>query len=122
MEMVEYGWYAYEDGLTVGGEGPSGGEVLWDEELGAIADPEYADARVTLERVPDGYAVTAHLYGGWLRTRRTYATRAEAEGAFDRWEEELERLAEALPEEGDPELAQKTATLQEEIRQATERV
>jgi hypothetical protein len=98
-----YGWYAYDGGATVGGRGPEGGVVLRDEELGDPDDPEYADARLTLERMTaeDRFAVTAVLYGGWLGHTARFANEAAADSAYDAMSEELENLADLIPDETD---------------------
>ncbi|HVK04789.1 MAG TPA: hypothetical protein VM490_15020 [Armatimonadaceae bacterium] len=104
-EEILIDWYPYENGATVGKTGPGGGTVRRDEELGAPDDPDYADARLTLEQGSVGgekpFTVTAVIYGGWLLHTVAFATREEADGAFDALQPELEELSDLIPDESD---------------------
>ncbi len=117
----QYGWYPYEAGGTVGGPGPQGGLVLRDEELGDPEDPEFADARVTLERLNDAkggaepFAVTAQLYGGWLQHSARYASEGDATAAYEEMLPELENLSDRIPEETDKDIEGGVRALNEAV-------
>lgn len=102
----ERNWYPYESGGTLGKRGPAGGRVLRDEEYGDPEETEEADARVTLESLPDGgFAVTANLYGGWLQETARFTDEEKASGAYSEAAESLSRLAVLIPDEEERDLA-----------------
>ena len=101
MEDEYRTWNPYDAGATLGKTGLVAGKIGRDEEYGDADDPEDADARVTLETVPDGYAVTANLYGGWLQETARFAREADANAAFEMAKTELSRLADLIPDEDD---------------------
>jgi hypothetical protein len=116
VELHEYGWYPHDEGTTMNGEGPSGGRILLDEELGFIHDPEYADARLTVEQMPDdSYSVTATIYGGWMSLTCPYPTLEAAEATCESLYEELERLCDLIPDERQKDIETKVARLNEQI-------
>ncbi len=106
-------WYAYEKGVTVGQAGPEGGMVLRDEEYGDANDAEDADARLTLEKTrtndtsaratthAKAFTITANLYGGWMLHVAGFDAEADALRAYDAMKQELETLADLIPDETD---------------------
>ncbi len=111
----EQTWYPYEGGVTIGKPGPLGGHVTRDEEWGDPEEPEDADARLTLEAVAGGYAVTANLYGGWLQETARFTDEAAALAAHEATREELTRLAALIPDEEDRDLVGAVAHLNREV-------
>ena len=98
------------------GEGPNAGRILLDEELGFIHDPEYADARLTIEQMPDStFALTATIYGGWMSLTQSYNTQEAAEAACEYLYDELERLCDLIPDERQKDIETKVARLNEQI-------
>jgi hypothetical protein len=89
-------WHAYQLGKTLGTRGSENGLIAQDEE-------HAAGARITLETgitfggVPNSkaipFAITCGLYGWFVHTRY-FLTADEAQAAFDRMKEELERIIE----------------------------
>jgi hypothetical protein len=119
-ELIEVDWYPYEGGVTLGQTGPGGGVVRRDEEFGAVDDPEYADARLTLEQEPPGsedlpFTVTATLYGGWMLHVQRFATEEEANDAFEAMQPEVEALADLIPDETDRDIPGGVRALNEAI-------
>ncbi len=124
-------WHAYENGQTIGRRGPEGGTVLSDEELGEdpAAPPideegHTQDARLTLERVPNGGLVySATLYGWMAHThiRPDDTPGTEIEATFAVLKTELARLAALLPYEGDKNVEAKAAALNDAIADFTAR-
>ncbi len=118
-------WHPYENGNTLGRRGPEGGTVLSDEKWGENpADPpadeegHVQDARLTLERVPDGGLVySATLYGWMAHTHVLPADTPgpEIEAAFAALKTELARLAALLPYENDKDVEAKAAALNDAI-------
>lgn len=118
-------WHAYENGQTIGRRGPEGGTVLSDDELGEdpAAPPEdeeghVQDARLTLERVPDGEQVYSATLYGWMahtHTRPNNTPGTEIEATFAALKTELARLAALLPYEGDKNVEAKAAALNDTI-------
>jgi hypothetical protein len=124
-------WYPYENDHTVGRRGPEGGTIVRDEELGenrtedesgTVAkgpdedeDGLIADARLTLEQQRsnggDGFVLTATLYGWMAHTRTLPSDEAAAQAAFEAVKPELERLADLLPYDDEPNLDEKVRTL-----------
>ncbi|MBC8143445.1 MAG: hypothetical protein H7Y38_18610 [Armatimonadetes bacterium] len=113
--MDERTWQPYEDGATMGQTGLVGGIITRDEELGDPEEPEDADARLTIETVPDGFAVTANLYGGWLQETARFGSESEAQSAFDAAKSELFHLADLIPDEEDGNIDAAVATLNREV-------
>ncbi|MBC8136327.1 MAG: hypothetical protein H8F28_10615 [Fibrella sp.] len=109
-------WYPYESGETMGKRGPAAGRILCDEEWGDSEEPEDADARMTLETLPDGdFAVTANLYGGWLQETARFADEASAAAAYTRAAAELSHLADFIPDEEERDMAGAIETLNREV-------
>jgi hypothetical protein len=114
--LQEYGWYPYENGTTINGEGPTGGQVVFDAELGFIEDTEYADARLTLEKMLDNtHALTATIYGGWMSFTKSYPTLEAAEAACETLFDELERLCDLIPDERQKNMEVRVAKMNEEV-------
>jgi hypothetical protein len=114
--LQEYGWYAYENGTTMDGEGPAGGQVVFDGELGFIEDTEYADARITLEKMPDNtHSLTATIYGGWMSFVKNYPTLEAAEAACETLFDELERLCDLIPDERQKNMEVRVAKMNDEV-------
>jgi hypothetical protein len=112
----EQNWYPYDSGATLGKRGPAGGRVLRDDECGDPEETEDADARVTLESLPDGgFAVTANLYGGWLQETARFADEESASAAYTDAAAELSRLAELIPDEDDRDMAGAIESLNREV-------
>lgn len=113
--MDERTWQPCDNGATVGQTGLVGGTISRDEELGDLDEPEDADVRLTIETLPDGFAVTANLYGGWLQETARFATEAEARTAFSAAKPELFRLADLIPDEEDGEIDAAVEALNSEV-------
>jgi len=113
--MDERIWQTYEDGATIGQTGLVGGIITRDEELGDPEEPEDADARVTLEALPDGFAVTVNLYGGWLQETARFESESGAQSAFDAAKPALFHLADRIPGEDDAEMDAAVEALNREI-------
>jgi hypothetical protein len=114
--LQEYGWYPYENGTTINGEGPTGGQVVFDAELGFIEDTEYADSRLTLEKMQDTtHALTATIYGGWMSFTKHYPTLEAAEAACETLFDELERLCDLIPDERQKNMEVRVAKMNEEV-------
>lgn len=112
----ERSWYPYEAGETAGKRGPASGRVLRDEEWGDAEEPEDADARLTLESLPDGrFAVTANLYGGWLQETARFADEEAASAAYAGAAGELTELAGFIPEEDERDMAGAMERLNREV-------
>ena len=108
-------WNPTEAGATLGKTGLVSGTIVRDEEYGDPDDPEDADARVTLEAVPDGYVVTANLYGGWLQETVRFVSEADADAAYDAAKAELSRLAALIPDEEDSDMDAAIALLNNKV-------
>jgi len=124
-------WHPYEDGSTMGRRGPEGGTVLSDEELGEnpAAPPldeegHVQDARLTLERAPNGDLIYSATLYGWMA--HTHVLPADTPGpiiesAFAAMKTELARLTTLLPYENDKNVAAKAAALNHAIADFTTR-
>jgi hypothetical protein len=99
------GWYAFDDGASLGETGTDGGVIARDEEHGM-------GARITLERssIPgSGYcSITLGIYG-WMVHTRFFDTREEADAAYETMRAELVPILDAIPMEDDPESDEKTS-------------
>ena len=108
MDDRERGWYAMDGGGTIGQRGPGKGTIIADAEYGDPGDTEDADARLTLERLPDGtFVLTGQVYP-WAYGQSAAATEAEADEIAELIRKRLEVLADAIPDEDERDLLQKT--------------
>ena len=84
-------WYDYDTGFSIGTVGADDGAIVRDEE-------HPSGARLTLEEESSSapFAITCQIYG-WLRHTRYFSDETEAAEEFDRMEEELEEILDALP-------------------------
>ncbi len=113
MDDRERGWYAMDGGGTIGQRGPGKGTIIADAEYGDPGDTEDADARLTLERLPDGtFVLTGQVYP-WAYGQSGAATEAEADDIAELIRKRLEVLADAIPDEDERDLLQKTTRLQQ---------
>ncbi len=113
MDDRERGWYAMDGGGTIGQRGPGKGTIIADAEYGDPGDTEDADARLTLERLPDGtFVLTGQVYP-WAYGQSAAATEAEADEIAELIRKRLEVLADAIPDEDERDLLQKTTRLQQ---------
>ena len=113
MDDRERGWYAMDGGGTIGQRGPGKGTIIADAEYGDPGDTEDADARLTLERLPDGtFVLTGQVYP-WAFGQSAAATEAEADDIAELVRKRLEVLADAIPDEDERDLLQKTTRLQQ---------
>ncbi len=113
MDERERSWYAMDGGATVGQRGPGKGTVIADAEYGNPGDTEDADARLTLERLPDGtYILTGQVYP-WAFGQAVAGTEQDADVIAEQMRKRLEDLAGSIPDEDERDLVQKTATLQQ---------
>jgi hypothetical protein len=113
MDDRERGWYAMDGGGTIGQRGPGKGTIIADAEYGDPGDTEDADARLTLERLPDGtFVLTGQVYP-WAFGQSAAATEAEADEIAELIRKRLEVLADAIPDEDERDLLQKTTRLQQ---------
>ncbi len=113
MDDRERGWYAMDGGGTIGQRGPGKGTIIADAEYGDPGDTEDADARLTLERLPDGtFVLTGQVYP-WAYGQSVAATEAEADEIAELIRKRLEVLADAIPDEDERDLLQKTTRLQQ---------
>ena len=125
MNEAQPTWHSYEGGDTLGRRGPEGGTVLSDEELGEdpAAPPldeegHVQDARLTLERAPDGNLIYSATLYGWMA--HVHARPADTPGplieaSFTAMKAELARLAALLPYENDKNVEGKAAALNDAI-------
>lgn len=113
MDDRERGWYAMDGGGTIGQRGPGKGTIIADAEYGDPGDTEDADARLTLERLPDGtFVLTGQVYP-WAYGQSAAATETEADEIAELIRKRLEVLADAIPDEDERDLLQKTTRLQQ---------
>ena len=113
MDDRERGWYAMDGGGTIGQRGPGKGTIIADAEYGDPGDTEDADARLTLERLTDGtFVLTGQVYP-WAYGQSAAATEAEADEIAELIRKRLEVLADAIPDEDERDLLQKTTRLQQ---------
>ena len=94
-------WQPFEDGGTIGTEGSESGTVLRDEE-------HDGGARITLERGGRSgpYAITCGIYGTMVHTRQ-YGSERQAARAFEDMKQRLDRIMQAIPAIGDPDVETK---------------
>jgi hypothetical protein len=113
MDERERSWYAMDGGATIGQRGPGKGTVIADAEYGNPGDTEDADARLTLERLPDGsFVLTGQVYP-WAFGQAVASTDDIADVVAEQMRKRLEMLAMSIPDEDERDLVQKTTTLQQ---------
>ena len=107
---------AFDDGKTVGREGPERGVILEDQE-------HIEGARITLERTEEKrtfrsplvrYAITCGLYG-WMVHTRFFDREGEARQAFEEMKVGLSELITLVPQENDPAVEEKMRRVTAEI-------
>jgi hypothetical protein len=113
MDERERSWYAMDGGATIGQRGPGKGTVIADAEYGNPGDTEDADARLTLERLPDGsFVLTGQVYP-WAFGQAVASTDDIADVVAEQMRKRLEMLAMSIPDEDERDLVQKATTLQQ---------
>lgn len=80
IERGGFGWDEYDSGKTIGTVGSEGGTIIRDEEY-------RHSARITLEKMKDGCAVTVGVYGAFVHT--AWFDGSEADGKYGQMKNEL---------------------------------
>lgn len=96
MEEVSDDWFPFQTGATLGKRGSENGVILRDEEQPYLA-------RMTLEQGGDiaPFAITCGVYYLLIHTC-FFSSQKEAEEAFSRMKEDLNRILQDIPLEDDP--------------------
>lgn len=82
-------WIPFENGTTVGATGSEGGIILRDE--------LHADgARITVERIASGFAITCGV-DGWMVHTRFFAAEREAVAAYEQMKPALAAIVARRP-------------------------
>lgn len=90
------GWYAYDDGKTLGLRGTEGGTIMQDEEHGDGA--RITLERETLYRVP--FAITCGIYG-WMVHTRFFADEPTALNAYEEMKRSMVAILTMVMQEAD---------------------
>ena len=109
------GWYAFDQGKSVGQYGSENGTILRDDE-------HSEGARITLERggLTAPFSITCGIYG-WMVHTRFFSAESEADSAFESMRDELTRILASIPLTTDPDVDAKTQAVRQSLSEFVER-